>query len=169
MLLLKGRSRILRWSCARGIGGQNLRTTRFLCWRKSSVDIPVSKKDGLRPHPSNWTEAPEKANTHCLYCKQPVPNHSQECVVPHRTVVVELTTRMVISMPRCFTRTDINFSMNGSSACMGRYIDQLYAETNSEEGICKICHRTKMKYLREASQQDHEDLHYGEKRKRAKK
>ena len=124
------------------------------------MDIHISKTAGLRPHPSNWTREPDKANTHCLYCKQPVPQHTDECVVPRRTVVVELTTRMVISMPRCYDQDDIEFSMNESSACKSRYIDQLYAESNSEENICKICARTDMKYLREASAEDHAMLHY---------
>lgn len=126
------------------------------------MDLPILKDDGLRPHPSNWTSEPEKANTHCLYCKQPVPDHSAECVVPQRTVVVEFTTRMVVKMPRCFTEDNIDFSMNDSSACASRYVNQLYAESNSEENICKICHRTKMKYLREATEQDHKELHFGD-------
>jgi hypothetical protein len=124
------------------------------------MDIPVSNSDGIRSDPRNWTEEPEKASTHCLYCRQPVPHHSAECVVPQRTVVVELVTRMVITMPRSFDEAAINFSMNGSSACSSRYIEQLYEEANREEGVCAICHRTEMKYLREATAQDHQDLHF---------
>lgn len=61
--------------------------------------IPVRKEDGVRNHPSNWKDAPEKAETHCLYCKQPVPNHAPACHVPQRTVVVIFETKMVIAMP----------------------------------------------------------------------
>jgi hypothetical protein len=124
------------------------------------MEIPVTNDDGIRPHPSNWTKEPEKATTHCLYCRQPVPNHSAECVVPQRTVVVELITRMVITMPRSLDEDAINFSMNGPSACQSRYIDQLHAETHQEEGYCHICQRTEMKYLREATEQDHKELSF---------
>jgi len=124
------------------------------------MEIPVSRTAGLRPHPSNWKKEPEKASTHCLYCSQPVPNHTTECVVPQRTVVVQFTTMMVISMPRCFDEEAINFAMNDSSACMSRYVEQLEREANQEEGMCHICARSEMKYIREASAEDHEQLSY---------
>lgn len=120
--------------------------------------IPISKTAGLRPHPSNWVKEPEKANTHCLYCKQPVPNHAKDCHVPQRTIVVEFKTKMVITMPAVWDIEMIDFSMNGSSACMSRYVDQLYKETNRDEHICNICSRSEMKYLREATEEDHENL-----------
>ena len=41
---------------------------------------------------------------------------------------------------------------------MSHYVDQLYEEVNREENICNICSRSEMKYLREATEQDHEDL-----------
>jgi hypothetical protein len=124
------------------------------------LNIPTPPTAGLRPHSSNWTNEPEKANTHCLYCKEPVPNHALDCTVPLRTVVVELKINMVITMPQCFNEDLINFSMNGSSACSQRYIDQLYEEGNQEDGVCTACDRMEMKYLREATEQDYKDLHY---------
>lgn len=129
------------------------------------MNLPIGPNDGVRDHPRNWTHAPEKAKTHCFYCKCAVPNHAEDCIVPSRTVVVEFTTRMVISMPQSFDESSINFSMNGSSACSSRYVDQLYRETNQEENICHICSRTEMKYLREATQEDHENLSYIEENK----
>lgn len=127
-----------------------------------------SVDDGIRQDPANWTKEPWKATTYCLYCRQMVPNHSVECVVPKRTVVVELTTHLVITMPRCFDEETINFSMNGSSACKSRYIEQLERETNQAEGICNICSRTEMKYLREATEEDHETLAFmGEEQKKS--
>ncbi len=122
--------------------------------------VAVGLKEGIREHPSNWKSAPEKATTHCLYCKQPVPNHAADCHVPRRTVVVEFKTQMVITMPAVWDTEMINFSMNGSSACMSRYVDQLYEETNQEENICHICHRSEMSFIREATEQDHETLRY---------
>lgn len=124
------------------------------------MKLPTTKTAGLRPHPSNWTREPEKANTHCLYCKQPVPNHTKDCVVPLRTVVVELTIQMVVTMPQCFDERMINFSMNESSQCASRYIDQLKEESDQEEGICHICSRKEMKYLREATEEDHQNLSF---------
>jgi hypothetical protein len=124
------------------------------------MKLPVSPTAGLRPHPSNWQNEPEKANTHCLYCKQPVPNHTEECVVPQRTVVVEFKTWMVVTMPQCFDEDLINFQLNESSACSSRYVNQLYEEANQEEGICHTCFRTEMKFLREATEEDHKKLSF---------
>ncbi|MGB8834072.1 MAG: hypothetical protein WCC95_18120 [Candidatus Sulfotelmatobacter sp.] len=124
------------------------------------MKLPTSPTAGIRNHPSNWTKEPEKANTHCLYCKQPATNHAADCHVPLRTVVVEFKTKMVIRMPQTWDENMVNFTMNESSACMSRYVDQLYEETHEKENLCQICFRSEMKYLREATAEDHAELHY---------
>jgi hypothetical protein len=125
--------------------------------------LPTSPTAGIRNHPSNWTNEPEKRETHCLYCKQPAVAHAPTCHVPQRTVVVEFKTKMVINMPQTWDEGMVNFSMNGSSACMSRYVEQLHEETNQEENICHICFRSEMKYLREATAEDHKKLSYVDK------
>jgi hypothetical protein len=122
------------------------------------LSTPVTA--GIRNHPSNWTKEPEKADTHCLYCRQPATNHAPDCTVPLRTVVVEFKTQMVITMPQVLDQAAIDFSMNGSSACMSRYVQQLLAETEQEPSMCNICSRSEMTYLREATEEDHVNLAY---------
>ena len=62
------------------------------------MNLPISPTAGLRPHPSNWTKEPEKANTHCLYCRQPVPNHAPDCIVPGRFETGSEFTELLIKL-----------------------------------------------------------------------
>lgn len=97
----------------------------------------------------------------CAYCyNSPGEPHKPDCHVPQKTVVVELTVRMVIDMPRVWDADMINFSMNDSSACTSRYFDQLFVESNQSPNLCTTCHRTEMTYLRDATENDHETFHY---------
>lgn len=122
--------------------------------------IPVSPTAGLRNHPSNWVKEPEKANTHCLYCHQPVPNHGAECHVPLRTVVLEMTIRYVASVPVVWDTHMIEFHRNESSWCSSNDIKQIFEESTKDAGICTTCHRTEIKFLREATEKDLENLNY---------
>lgn len=112
-----------------------------------------SKDDGRRPgigYPDS-----------CAYCRnKPGEPHKPDCHVPDRTVVVEFTTRMVIEVPRVWDENMINFHMNESSACMSRWVEQLFLETNQSPNLCTICFRSEMKYLHEAYETDHTSLHY---------
>jgi hypothetical protein len=67
---------------------------------------------------------------------------------------------MVITRPRVFDEEAINFAMNDSSACMSRYVAQLAEETEQEDNHCHICNRSEMKFLREATEADYENLSY---------
>jgi len=122
--------------------------------------LPVSMKAGLRPHPSNWTNEPEKAETHCLYCRMPVPNHSAECTIPRRTVVLEMKIKFVATVPANWDKEMIEFHRNDSSYCSSNDIRQIYEESEKDPDICATCQRTSVTFVREASEQDHEDLHY---------
>jgi len=124
------------------------------------MKLAIPPDSGIRDHPSNWTHAPEKAKTHCFYCGEPISKHKDDCVVPQRTVIVEFKTQMVISMPASWSEEDINFGMNDSCACMSRYVEQLAKETEQEEGVCHICSRSEMRFIREATEEDHHSLSY---------
>jgi len=52
----------------------------------------------------------------CTYCNTPVGmQHSKECVIRQRTVVVEVRTRMTISVPENWSPENIEFHRNESS------------------------------------------------------
>lgn len=122
--------------------------------------IPVSPKAGIRNHPNNWTKEPEKAQTHCLYCRQPVPDHSPECTVPQRTVVLEMRIKFVASIPANWDQSMIEFHRNDSSYCSSNDIEQIYKESIQTPGICTTCRRSEVLFLREATEEDHENFYY---------
>lgn len=124
------------------------------------MKLPLTPKAGIRPHPSNWTKEPEKAETHCLYCRQAIPDHKPNCVCLKRTVVVEMKIRYVVEVPQCWDEDFINFHRGESSYCLGNDIQQLTEEEKRIPNICTICHRAEVHYLREATEQDHKDLHF---------
>ena len=122
------------------------------------MNLPTTQEDGIRPHPSNWTKNPEQAETHCFYCREPVPEHKPDCVCMRRTIVVKFEAQMVITVPQSWSEEDIKFHFGGSSHCLSNELDQLHEEANRIEGICQICSRSKVTYLREATAEDHEAL-----------
>ena len=77
-----------------------------------------------------------------------------DCVTARRTVALELKTWLLVSVPRDWDENDINFFFNESSHCIGNEFRQIVDE--HERGHC-ACFRTKARYLREATEEDHED------------
>ena len=121
------------------------------------INVKVHPKAGIRNHSSNWPNAPEKADTHCLYCKQPVPNHKEDCVVIERVVILKYTVTYAQQVPRSWTEDDINFKYQGSSNCTGHNeLSFLYEKIleKEPEGFCNLCQRTHVEYVREASEED---------------
>jgi len=118
------------------------------------MNLPTSAKAGYRPHPSN---GPNR-ETHCSYCHGLLGQHKDDCVCLKRTVVVEMTIRYVIKVPRTWDEEFINFHRNDSSFCLGNDIHQLEEEATREPNLCNICQRAEVRYLREATEQDHEDM-----------
>lgn len=110
------------------------------------MDIPVTD-DGIRPAGSP---------THCLYCSSPKGQHKDDCVCVSRTVVVEMTVRYVIEVPRSWSEDDILFSRNESSRCASNDVAMLGLEAELE---C-FCKRSEVEFLREATEEDHDALGY---------
>jgi hypothetical protein len=96
----------------------------------------------------------------CLYCKEAVGSHQESCVCKSRTVVIQLKTWIVVSVPQSWNRQDIEFFFNESSHCSNNEFRQIVDEINRTQGQCCTCFRTKAKYLREAAQRDHEDTNW---------
>lgn len=52
----------------------------------------------------------------CAYCRRKIgEQHAVECVVRTRSVVVEMTVRLVLREPEHWTREQVEFHLNGSS------------------------------------------------------
>lgn len=101
----------------------------------------------------------------CMYCKSPLGEpHTENCVVPQRSVVVKITVHYVVSVPRCFTSEEIESHRNDGSFCLGNDIEQIFEETEAVEGQCNICQRAAMKFVREATAEDHGHYAFGQKR-----
>ena len=88
----------------------------------------------------------------CLYCGAIKGTHTAECHVPQRTVVLEITIRYVASVPRVWDQSAIEFHRNDSSFCLSNDLMQICREDDC------TCGRSKVAFIREATEQDHEDL-----------
>lgn len=120
------------------------------------MNLPTPTKAGIRNHPSNWIDEPEKRETHCFYCHQPVSQHSEDCVCITKTVVVEMKVRYMIEVPRHWDQGTIEFHRNESSSCANNDIN-LLAKYADWEGPC-FCGNAEVRYLREATEEDHENF-----------
>lgn len=100
----------------------------------------------------------------CCYCHANVPLnadpslvlHELNCVIPKRTIVVETTFTWVKEVPANWDTKSIEFHMNDSSSCASNLLRAIVTQVGDE---CP-CHRTTSKYIREATEQDHEGYDY---------
>lgn len=112
------------------------------------MNLPIID-DGVRP-----AGDPNK----CFYCGSPKGQaHTTECVCLQRSVVVTLTLDYVVSVPRYWTKDDVEFHRNESSWCTNNFIGELGAIEDT--GHC-LCQQAKFTFVREATEVDHEFLHF---------
>lgn len=91
----------------------------------------------------------------CFYCHEPKGGtHKQNCVIRHRTVVVEVRMELVIDKPENWSPEDIEFFFNESSSCQSNIIDRLVELRDRLGCLCGLIDTT---YLREAKPEDEED------------
>lgn len=100
----------------------------------------------------------------CFYCGMPKGKHKDDCVCRQRTVVVEMTIRYVSEVPADWDVHMIEFHKNESSFCLGNDIEQLHQEKNARYGYCNICQRAEVKFIREATADDHEELAWNQRK-----
>src|SRR5208283_2580480 len=123
------------------------------------MDLPTSVTAGKRNHPSNWTDEPEKRETHCFYCREPLDadTHKPDCVCVKRTVVLEMKIKYVVEVPRSWDVDMINFHRNESSFCSNNDIDTIVRQLKQHKNRC-ICFRSETSFVREATEQDHDEM-----------
>lgn len=90
--------------------------------------------------------------TECFYCgAQREAQHNPGCVIRNRTVVVDVTIRMVIDKPEDWTPEEIESHWNDSSWCADNIISEL--EAQSLRMGC-LCGTLTTKFVREATAED---------------
>ena len=107
-------------------------------------DHPV-KPDDVRPARQDGT---------CFYCRVPLgKQHNVGCVLRYKTIVVEVTMRLVRRVPEDWDANMIEFHMNDSSWCASNFIGEIQSVNTKERCLCD---RTEGKFVREATKEDEE-------------
>lgn len=86
-----------------------------------------------------------------------VDTHKPDCVVVTRTVVLEMKVQYVVEVPRSWTGDDIYFHRNESSSCANNDIRTINEQLDGHDGRC-ICSRQETRFIREATEEDHEEM-----------
>lgn len=114
------------------------------------MDIPLLDS-GSRP------DAPGSP-LDCFYCGRRTSldpeEHEAECVLPKRTVVVELTARYVVEVPRSWDEAQILFHRNDASFCLDNDLHLLARIVEPQSGPC-MCALGHISFIREATKDDH--------------
>lgn len=115
------------------------------------MNLPITD-NGIRPAGNK---------THCFYCGEKKGKHKDDCVCVKRTVVLEMTIKYIVSIPKSWDQDMIEFHRNESSYCTSNDIDIIKESSdNAEEGTCNTCFRTSVKFIREATQEDMNEMGY---------
>ncbi len=97
---------------------------------------------------------PARPDGTCFYCRTPLgEEHAKGCVIRDRTIVVDVTFRLVRKVPEDWDEHDINFHMNDSSWCASNILGEI--ESVDLEDRC-LCDRFSGTYVGEASVEDEE-------------
>lgn len=97
---------------------------------------------------------PARLDGTCFYCGAALgEEHRKGCVCRRRTVVVDITFRLVREVPEDWDVEQIEFSLNESSSCASNFIGEL-TDADSDEHC--LCSRTTGKFIRDATKEDEE-------------
>jgi hypothetical protein len=96
----------------------------------------------------------------CFYCGAKVLDggevkHVTECVLLHKTVVLQMTINYVVSVPRHWDKYNVESHRNDTSWCTNNEINSL--KEWAEKGNC-YCMHADIKFIREATVADHQTL-----------
>jgi hypothetical protein len=92
----------------------------------------------------------------CCYCGAAYGDeHKAGCVMRQRTVVCEVTIKVVRTVPENWDQEMIEFHMNESSWCFNNIVGELEeAIKRAEDGCCLLCSLATGRYLGEATADD---------------
>ena len=90
----------------------------------------------------------------CCYCKVRLgQQHKPGCVIRQRTVVVDVTIRLVRRVPEAFSSDEIEYGMNHARWCANSILYEL--DSLAEHADC-LCDFFTGCYVREATAEDEE-------------
>jgi len=76
----------------------------------------------------------------------------------NKKVIIELTVKMIVEVPKVWNKHNIEFWLNESSHCLENEIIQLTNEIRKRDierpDTCSICHRATGKYIKDANEKD---------------
>lgn len=88
----------------------------------------------------------------CFYCGKYIgEQHKEDCVIRNRTVVVEMTMKLVLAVPESWDEELINFRYNEGTWCASNIIDEI---ERLDKVLGCICGITKFNYIGEATAMD---------------
>jgi hypothetical protein len=110
----------------------------------------------------DWTVGDEGIRTagkpdECFYCHaKRGAQHSADCVIRSRTVVVSMELEYVIHVPEHWTPDSIESHRENSSWCANNALTELaaLAEHTSRDGSPCLCNRATFRYVGEATADD---------------
>lgn len=101
---------------------------------------------------------PARPDGTCFYCRATLGGqHREGCVIRTRTVVVDVTFRIVRRVPEDWDAHMIEFHMNDSTSCADNLANEIIEMTDDVRGRC-LCGLTTGKFVREASEEDEREL-----------
>lgn len=104
---------------------------------------------------TNSDERPARRDGNCFYCHQPIGGvHLPDCVIVSKSVVVRFSIDLVCEQPASWDRSDTEGRYNEGSWCADNLL-QMLTDLASRGGC--LCDFVKAEYLREATQEDHDD------------
>lgn len=113
---------------------------------------------------NGWTVIPQdvrpaRPDGTCFYCSKPLGSEHQEgCVIRTKTVVVDVTFRIVREVPEDWEPSMIEFHMNESSSCADNLFADIDAVADRDDGC--LCGQTEAKFIRDATAEDEEQLRF---------
>ena len=101
-----------------------------------------------------YSARPASNPNECFYCHAKMgEQHKEGCVIRKRTINVDFTVHMVISVPEDWEEGQINWHYNHGAWCASNLLNMLAHREDSDMCLCNI---TEAKYIGEATEEDEE-------------
>jgi len=104
---------------------------------------------------TNDAVAPAGKPDECFCCNKKLGDeHKPDCVIRERTVVIDITFRMVRATPEDWDKEQIEFQLNNGRFCMDNILDEL---NDLSERLGCLCGVSEAELIREATPEDEKE------------
>lgn len=118
------------------------------------------KQDTFKVTFENGVRPAGKQNE-CFYCHKGIGHfHKEDCVCRRKTIVLDYTYRMVVTVPVDWDQSQIEFHRNEGSWCADNSLRELLKSFKymKKRGYCQCgFDKFEMKFIREATEEDEEN------------